>query len=333
MNQFAIIGCGHIAHRHAVQIGKHGKLAAVCDVISEKADAFAAEYGARAYYSIDDLLKKEPDVNIVAVCSPNGLHAEHAIKSLQGGRHVLCEKPMCITSAAAWQMNDTAHFFRRKLFVVKQNRFNPPVVAVKKLIDEGKLGKIYGFQINGFWNRPETYYQNSWKGTRYLDGGIVYTQFSHFIDLLYWFLGDLAKVQCISKKFHTDSAREIEDTVTAIAEMQSGAIGTMHFSVNSFEKNREGSFTLIAENGIVKIGGEYLNTLEWHFVKGVPPPLLQESATANSYGSYTGSMSNHHLVYGHLVQALDNPVAAMPEGIDAVKTVEMIERIYNSAAR
>lgn len=329
MNHFAIVGCGKIAQRHATQIAKHGKLAAVCDVHREKAESFGRQYGARPYTSLDDLLKQETEVTIVAVCSPNGLHAEHCIKSLQAGRHVLCEKPMCLTAAAAWQMNDTAHFFRRKLFVVKQNRFNPPVVAVKKLLEDGRLGKIYSFQLNGFWNRPDTYYRSSWKGSRQLDGGILYTQFSHFIDLLYWFLGDVATVQCISAT-HFPQTREIEDTVVVIASMKSGAVGTLHFSVNSFEKNREGSLTIIAENGTIKIGGEYLNELEWHAVNDVLPPNIKTGTAANDYGSYTGSMSNHHLVYDHLLQAINNPVASMPEGIDAVKTIEIIEKIYNS---
>src|SRR5215217_8927092 len=169
MYQFALIGCGRISKRHAENIQRVGNLLAVCDIIPEKADRLAKEYSCTAYYSIDDLLKNETDVDIVSICTPNGFHAEHSIKSLQAGRHVLCEKPMCIAIEAGWSMMDTAHFFRRKLFVVKQNRFNPPVQFVKQLLDENKLGKILSFQLNCFWNRPQEYYNEGWRGTKTID--------------------------------------------------------------------------------------------------------------------------------------------------------------------
>src|SRR5687767_3682493 len=147
MYKFAIIGCGRIAHRHAENILRVGKLVGVCDIEKNKADEFADLYNSKAWYSIDDLLKQEKDIDVICVCTPNGLHAEHSIKSLQGGKHVLCEKPMCITSVAAWQMMDTAHFNRKKLFVVKQNRYNEGVQLAKQLLDENKIGEIYSFQI------------------------------------------------------------------------------------------------------------------------------------------------------------------------------------------
>jgi predicted dehydrogenase len=329
MYNFAIIGCGQIATRHAEHIAVLGRLLAVCDTVPEKAYGLSKKFGARAYNSIDALLAAEKDVHIVAVCTPNGLHAEHSIKALQQGKHVLCEKPMCLTSVAAWQMIDTAYFFRRKLFVVKQNRFNPPVIYLKGLLDTNKLGAIYSFQVNGFWNRPQEYYSGNWRGTKTLDGGILYTQFSHFIDLMYWLLGDVKSVKAVCKDFKQRT--EIEDTVVATAELQSGAVGTLHFSVNSYSKNREGSFTLLGEKGSVKIGGQYLNELEWCEVQGETPPQLSRGNPANEYGFYTGSMSNHRQVYEQLLQSLHNESGTIPEGLDAVKTVEIIERIYNAA--
>lgn len=330
MYSFAIIGCGTIAARHAETITKIGRLAAVCDVVPEKAHGLLKKFGGTAYSNINDLLKQETDIDVVSVCTPNGLHAEHTIKALQAGKHVLCEKPMCLTSVAGWQMVDTAYFFRRKLFVVKQNRFNPPVGLLKKLLTEGRLGAVYSFQINGFWNRPQAYYSGGWKGTKQLDGGILYTQFSHFIDLLYWLLGDVKTVTAISKNFKARKHTEIEDTVAVLAEMQSGAIGTMHFTINSFPQNLEGSFTVFAERGSVKIGGQYLNELEWFGVQNEQAPALPKSNSANEYGFYAGSMSNHGQVYEQLVAALHNETASIPEGVDAVKTIEIIEKIYNS---
>ncbi|HVG12519.1 MAG TPA: Gfo/Idh/MocA family oxidoreductase, partial [Flavisolibacter sp.] len=171
MYKFALIGCGRIAPRHAENIAAHGALIAVCDTDKARADLFAERYNARPYYSIDHLLESEPSFDILSICTPNGLHAEHSIKALQAGKHVVCEKPMCILPVAAFSMMDTAHFFRRRLFVVKQNRYNEPVVFVKKLLAEQKLGTILSFQINCFWNRPQQYYTGDWRGSQELDGG------------------------------------------------------------------------------------------------------------------------------------------------------------------
>lgn len=327
MYAFALIGCGRIAARHAENILKHGNLKAVCDVVPEKADAFAAQYGAIPYYSLDDLLKVEKEVDVIVVCTPNGLHAEHSIKSLQAGNHVLCEKPLCITSAAAWQMMDTAYFNRKKLFVVKQNRYNEPVQLVKSLIDEKALGTLQSFQINCFWNRPQAYYTGDWKGTTFLDGGVLYTQFSHFIDLLYWYLGEVGEVKGFTNNFAKRSHFELEDTGAVSLKMKSGIIGTLHFTINSYNHNQEGSFTLLGDKGTVKIGGQYLNELEWFDIAGHTKPELRNSTTANDYGFYKGSMSNHHLVYENLVEALDGN-GHLLEAKDAAHTVAIIEKIY-----
>ena len=330
MQEFAIIGCGVISKRHAENIIRIGKLKAVCDIIPEKADLLAKVYQAKAYYSIDDLLKQEPTIDIVVVCTPNGLHAEHSIKSLQAEKNVLCEKPLCLTSVAASQVIDTAYFFRKKIFVVKQNRFNPPVQFIKKALDEKQLGKVFSFQINCFWNRPQEYYKGDWKGTHILDGGILYTQFSHFIDLLYWFLGDVDQVKGFKGKYQRRKNMEVEDTGVAILQMQNGAMGTLNYTVNAYNRNMEGSFTLFCEKGTVKIGGQYLNTLEW-FEATVDKPVLGESKTSNDYGFYQGSMSNHDKVYEELLENL-NGDGSLPQAKDAIKTIEIIEKIYAATA-
>jgi predicted dehydrogenase len=329
MYQFAIIGCGRISKRHAENIQKVGRLKAICDIIPERADQLAREFDCTAYYNIDDLLKAEAEVDIVSVCTPNGYHAEHSIKSLQAGKHVLCEKPMCLTSAAAWQMVETAHFFRRKLFVVKQNRYNEPVAFVKKALNDNKLGRILSFQINCFWNRPQEYYTGDWKGTTILDGGILYTQFSHFIDLLYWFLGDTEKINGFRQKNGIRTNIEVEDSGVAILKMKNGALGTLHFTINSFNKNMEGSFTLFGEKGTIKIGGQYLNELEWYEIAEGEKPVLKQKTPPNEYGFYQGSMSNHDKVYLDLVHSLHGN-GNLLEAKDAAKTIEIIEKIYKA---
>lgn len=325
---FAIIGCGRIAKRHAEQIASYGKLAAVCDIIPAKADDLAAMYDAKAYYSIEDLLKQETSLDVVSICTPNGLHASHSILALNAGNHVLCEKPLCINVDDAKLMMEAADKAGKKLFVVKQNRYNPPVEFLKYLILNGDLGKIYSFQINCFWNRPDAYYTD-WKGSKDLDGGTLYTQFSHFIDLLYWLLGDVAAVKTIGRNF-AHNGIDFEDTGVVLFEMETGAIGSLNYTVNSFEKNMEGSFTVFAEHGTVKIGGQYLNELEYCEVAGMQRPNLPAGNPANGYGFYKGSMSNHDKVYKNLILALQDDKHAFASAEEGLKTVEIIERIYKT---
>ncbi len=325
---FAIVGCGRIAQRHAGQMIKHGKLVAVCDIIPQKADEMGSAYRAKSYYTIEELLATEKGLDIVSICSPNGLHAVHAIQALEAGNHVLVEKPLCTRVTDGKTMINTAERTGKKLFVVKQNRYNPPVIFLKDLISTGKLGKIYSFQINCFWNRPGVYYQD-WKGTLKLDGGTLFTQFSHFIDLLYWLLGDVAEVKTTVKNFAHPSI-EFEDTGIALFEMKSGVIGSLNYTVNSFGKNMEGSFTVFAENGTVKIGGQYLNELEYCEVAGIPRPDLPAGNPANGYGFYKGSMSNHDKVYENLVRAWQDEGHEFVSAAEGLKTVEIIEKIYNN---
>jgi predicted dehydrogenase len=329
--RFAIIGCGKIASRHAAEIVKHGKLVAVCDIIKEKADALAKQFSSRAYYSIEELLQHEKKTEIMVICTPNGLHAAHARQCLQEGHHVLCEKPMAISSLDAKYILLQAEEAMKKIYVVKQNRYNPPVVFVKKLLQEHKLGKILSFQLNCFWNRPRAYYENSWHGTLEMDGGILFTQFSHFIDLLYWFLGDVESVKGVRHNYLHQDCIEFEDSGVAILQMKIGAIGSMHYHINCAEKNMEGSFTLFGEKGTVKIGGQYLNELEYFYLPGEPMPELPKSKAPNQYGYYEGSMSNHDKVYENLIKALSDPTHPFIEAEEAMKSVEIIEKIYKAS--
>jgi predicted dehydrogenase len=328
--QFAIIGCGHIARRHAAQIANYGVLQAVCDTVPSRARELASQYEARPYFSVEELLVAEkPDV--VSVCTPNGLHAEHAIMALEAGCHVLCEKPMSISRESGLRMIAAAEKAGKKLYVVKQNRYNPPVEAIKKLLDEQKLGNIHSFQVNCFWNRPVAYYTDSWHGTRDLDGGILFTQFSHFIDLLYWLLGDVKQVQGLRSNFTHGSSIAFEDTGMALLQLQNGAMGTLQYTVNSYQRNMEGSIAIFGDRGTVKIGGQYLNNIDFFSVENEADPILPAGQASNHYGFYEGSMSNHDKVYQHLIRALDNPAYRFVEAAEALKTVEIIENIYTAS--
>ena len=328
---FAIVGCGRIAKRHAEQIMKVGNLLAVCDIDLAAAREFAETYDTSFYLTIEEMLRKETEVEIVSICTPNGLHAEHTIRSLEANKHVLCEKPLSIRAFDASKMIEASNKSGKSLFVVKQNRYNPPVMAVKELLREDKLGNIFSFQLNCFWNRPNQYYKDSWKGSLSMDGGALYTQFSHFIDLLYWFLGEVKDVKAITRNFE-HSEIEIEDTGVVLIEMLNGAIGTLNYTVNSFQKNMEGSFTIFGERGTVKIGGQYLNELEYQCLDGSKLNVLPPGNVANAYGFYQGSMSNHDKVYENLVKALHEPGYEFASGIEGLKTVEIIEKIYSKAS-
>jgi UDP-N-acetyl-2-amino-2-deoxyglucuronate dehydrogenase len=329
--KFAIIGCGQIAGRHAEQIQTHGQLVAACDIVPGKRNDFSEKFHCRSYHNIEQLLKTETGVDVVVICTPNGLHAEHAVKSLMSGKHVLCEKPMAISSADARKMIDAEKATGKRLFVVKQNRFNPPVVYVKKLTAENKLGRILSFQVNCFWNRPEAYYKNNWRGTKDMDGGILFTQFSHFIDLLYWLLGDISSVSGTRNNALHKNSIEFEDNGVAQLKMKNGSIGTIHYTINSHHKNMEGSLTLFGEKGTVKIGGQYLNELEYFSVEGETFPGLPQGNPANHYGHYQGSMSNHDKVYEHLIKALDDPSHHFINSEETLKTIEIIEMIYKNS--
>lgn len=329
--KFAIVGCGRIAQRHAEHINNKAVLAAVCDIDKTKADALAQQYGANAYYTIEDLLNNEKNINVVAVCSPNGLHAQHTIQLLQAGFHVLCEKPMGLTTAECGQMIQAAEKANKRLFAIKQNRYNPPVAAVKKLIDDGKLGKIQSIQLSCFWNRNEDYYKNSWKGTLALDGGTLYTQFSHFVDLLYWMFGDVVEVKAMMDNYQHQGMIEFEDAGVVILRFANGAIGTVNYTVNSYQKNMEGSLTIFGEKGTVKIGGQYLNELEYQQIENYKIENLPEGNKPNNYGNYVGSMSNHNLVYDNVIEVLENNGIITTSAFEGLKTVEIIQKIYESA--
>ncbi|MBS1778690.1 MAG: Gfo/Idh/MocA family oxidoreductase [Bacteroidetes bacterium] len=329
--RFAIVGCGRIAQRHAEHINKQGTLVAVCDIVKEKADALAEKYNARAFYNIADLLKNAKDVDVVSICSPNGLHATHSIQSLKAGFHVLCEKPMATSVYDCGEMIKMAEQVNKRLFAIKQNRFNPPVAAVKQAIDEGRFGKIYSVQLSCFWNRNKDYYENSWKGTKDLDGGTLYTQFSHFIDLLYWMIGDVKSVEAFTGNYAHQDTIEFEDTGVAILSFYNGAIGTVNYTVNSYEKNMEGSLTIFAEKGTVKIGGQYLNELEYQNIENYKIDNLPEGNKANNYGNYQGSMSNHDKVYENLIDVLTNNASISTSAFEGLKTVEIIDKIYSAA--
>ncbi|MBN4066818.1 Gfo/Idh/MocA family oxidoreductase [Simkania negevensis] len=331
--RFAIVGCGRIAQRHAHHIIEHSfaSLDATFDIKEEAAKQLAAGSSAKPFSSFSDLLK-DPSIDIVNICTPNGTHHELATQSLKAGKHVLIEKPMAITKEECEDIISTAFSCDKKVFVVKQNRYNPPVQALKELVDEGRLGRLYFVSVNCFWNRNDQYYLSSdWKGTRLLDGGTLYTQFSHFVDVLYYLFGDIVSPKGVIKNVSHADLIEFEDTGSFVFHFKNGALGNFNYTTSSYKQNMEGSLTVFAEKGTIKIGGKYLNTIDYQLLEDFVIEDLPQSNPSNDYGYYEGSMSNHDRVIDNAVRALNGSEKIMTNAFDGMKVVEIIEKMYEAA--
>lgn len=329
--RFAIIGFGNIGKRHAEHIinNAHAQLVAVVD--SNQALQSVVPEGVCFYAQISDMLSKhQPDV--LCVCTPNYLHEPHTIMGLEAGMHVVVEKPMAISVASCERMIQTAEKANKRIFAVKQNRYNPPVQLVKALMSQQKLGKIDMIQVNCFWNRGDAYYANNgWRGKKNQDGGCLFTQFSHFVDILYYLNGDIQQAQGLVRNFAHQHNTEIEDTGTFIMKAANGSLVTFSFTTCSYEKNMEGSITIFGELGTVKIGGQYLNTIEYQKLQGAVLPEVNITAKANDYGLYQGSMSNHDKMIQNVVEVLLEGKPIMTTAEEGRDVVRIIEKMYHGA--
>ena len=328
--RFLLVGCGTIGQRHAALAAEKGELVAVCDIDEKKVKTFSANYACYGYTSLKDMLKNE-EADALLVCTPNGLHATHSISGLKAGVHVLCEKPMAISSVDCKRMINAAATAKKHLLIVKQNRLNPPVAAVKELLAKNKLGKIYSVQVNCFWNRGAKYYQQSnWRGTKELDGGVLFTQFSHFIDLLYWFFGEVKSVKGFTANVAHQQLIEVEDTGVFSFVTNTGVPGTLHYSTNTKHKNYEGSITILAEKATIKIGGPYLNTIEYQEPVLIDVAKLRAGNDANQYKGYEGSMNNHARVYDAFLQVIAGKQKKYVSGEEGIHSVKLIEQFYKA---
>lgn len=328
--KFGLIGCGIIGKRHAELITKYGELIAVCDIITAKAEVFANRYQCNYYSAIEDMIESEKILQIAVVCTPNHLHALQSIQLLNSNLHVICEKPMALNINDCNQMISKAHEKNKLLYIVKQNRFNPAITYLKDLIKKDSLGKIFSISMQVFWNRPALYYDSNWRGKKETDGGILFTQFSHFIDILIWLLGEVKDFQVKGSNFNHQGITEFEDTIVGLCSFRSGVLGNFHFSTCAYQKNWEGSLSVLCEKGDIKIGGQYLNTIEYHEIEGISKPSINESENSNDYGYYKGSMSNHHLVYERFFDSLK--VGELPDNAleESAMTIDLIQRINDS---
>ncbi len=331
---FAVIGCGHIGKRHAEMITRNPncELVALVDV-KNKSELNLENYNNTPFFkSFDEYLLNNLKTDVICIATPNGFHAEYAIKALDSKRHVVIEKPMALTKVDAEKVIFKGLEVSKQIFTVMQNRYSPPAVWIKEIVSNGTLGKIYSVHINSFWNRDERYYtKDSWHGDKKLDGGTLFTQFSHFIDIMYWLFGDIKNIQATMKDFKHQNMTDFEDAGVVTFEFINGGIGNFNFSTALFDKNMESSITIIAENGTVKIGGQYMNEVEYCHIKNYKMPKLAPTNPGNDYGAYKGSAQNHHYVFENIVNVLTKNEPIKTNALEGLKVVDIIERIYKSS--
>jgi predicted dehydrogenase len=217
----------------------------------------------------------------------------------------------------------------RQVFAVMQNRYSPPSVWIKEMVDSGHLGNIYLVQLNCYWNRDDRYYKlGSWHGNKELDGGTLFTQFSHFIDILYWLFGDIHNIKSRFYDFNHSNLTEFEDSGIVTFDFLNGGSGVLNFSTAVWDKNLESSMTIISENGAIKIGGQYMDKVEYCHIKDYIMPELAPTNPGNDYGAYKGSAQNHNFLIDNVVDVMNNRSTITTNALEGLKVVEIIERIY-----
>ena len=331
--RFGVVGCGHIGKRHlaVIDADPDARLVAFCDVDQEKLRTYASQFPeARAHTDLTSLLA-DPDIDIVSICTPHGLHPIQSIQAAYAGKHILVEKPMALSTIESERMIAAAAANHVKLYVVKQNRYNRPIRQVKQALDEGRLGRIFMVQCNVIWNRRQAYYdQSSWRGNRHLEGGALQTQVSHFLDLMVWWFGNITQAKTLMDTLNHDI--QIEDCGVSALRFESGVLGSLFWTTCAYGQNYEGSLTLVGEHGTVKIGGKYLNEIEHWDVADYPPPAVTGGEDLpNQYGTYQGSSSNHDKLIHALIEQLAEQREGVVEGEEGLKTIRAIETIYGAA--
>jgi predicted dehydrogenase len=338
--RFAVVGCGHIGKRHASMILGNGncELVALCDVKPKQDLGLELYSNALFFSSIDKLLESKLAIDAISIASPNGYHEEHALKALEMDCHIVIEKPMALTIAGCERIIYKALQRHKQVFCVMQNRYSPPSVWLKDVLDQGLLGKIFMVQINCYWNRDDRYYKpdtktgrpTSWHGTKELDGGTLFTQFSHFIDLMYWYFGDITNIQVRLRDYAHKNSTDFEDSGFVSFDFNDGGMGCLNYSTAVWDKNLESSITIVAEKGSVKVGGQYMNEVEYCHIQDYSMPTLADSNPPNDYGQYKGSAANHHYVYENIVDVIAGNGNITTNALEGMKVIEIIEKIYST---
>lgn len=329
-----VIGLGRISPRHiedSIKQIKELRLVAVCDINSKLAREVGKKEQVPFYKQYQDLIKNK-DVEIVAVCTPNGLHYPMGKAVAQTGKHCVMEKPVSLNYKQA--LNLVSNFKRSKgiLFPVLQVRYNPAVRTLKDFVANGSLGKIYTASVIIRWTRPQEYFfQSNWRGTFKMDGGSLLSQGIHYIDVLQHVLG---KAKSVYAKLDTVAHKiEVEDIANAIIDFESGARANLEFTVCTYPHNLECSITVLGENGTIKMGGQAMNTCEIWEVKNQPKPVIHDGISPNQYagGLYVGSCPNHYAIYKNIVDVLVYHKSSFIKASDPLESMRIIDGIRKSS--
>ncbi len=327
--KFAVVGLGHIGKRHIEMIKRNpnAELVALCDTLPPEETLVNEDV---PYFThINQLLQGNIDIDVMNICVPNGLHADFALKALDTSSHVVIEKPMALSKHDCEKIIFKSFEASRHVFCVMQNRYSPPSVWLKQIINNEILGEIYMVQLNCYWNRDERYYKKgNWHGTQNLDGGTLFTQFSHFIDVMYWLFGDIKNIQGNFQDFSHKDLTDFEDSGFVTFDFINGGMGSLNYSTSVYAQNFESSITIIGANGTVKVAGQYMNEVVYCNIKDYEMPTLEASNPPNDYGNYKGSAQNHHYVIENVVNKLSNITPISTNALEGMKVVDIIERIY-----
>ncbi len=331
--RFAIVGYGNIGKRHAEEIIVHkdASLIAIVETDPLTAKISKEKLQIPVYQTIDELLQNHNDLDVINICAPNGFHIPMALMAVKAGINVLVEKPMGLRKKECEELISLAKSSNKNVFCVLQNRYSPPAQFIHKMMTEKTLGKIYWVAINCYWNRDDRYYiPGSWRGTKELDGGPLYTQFSHFIDLLYWNFGPVKNIQSRFYNNNHPYLEGIEDTGTFSFDFEREGAGQFTYSTALHNANLESSITIIGEKGTIKAGGQYMEKIDYFNVEGLTMPVLETSLPPNDYGHFKGSAANHAFVIDNVVKALKGESYEMASAEDAAESVSIIEEVYKS---
>ena len=327
--RIGLVGCGRISRNHFDAIAKVDglELAAVCDTDVERARQAGETYGVPSYRALDEMLRAG-DFDVVAICTPSGLHSPQGIAAARAGKHVVTEKPMSLTLRQADDLVRACDDAGVQLFVVKQNRLNPPIQLIKRAVDKGRFGRIYMANVTVRWQRPQEYYDaEPWRGTWEFDGGAFMNQASHYVDLIQWLVGP---VESVMGKTATQARRiEAEDSGIGVLKFRSGALGVIEVNVLTYPKNLEGSITIMGEKGTVKIGGTAVNRVEhWTFAEYDDDDKLVDAANTNPPNVYG---FGHEGYYRNVLAVLRGEAKPETDGRAGRKSLELILGIYESA--
>lgn len=332
--KFVIVGCGHIGRRHAekISLNPHAQVVALVDPLGREATVGTLYADCPMYASIEEMLQCGIDFDIASVCVPNGLHFEIAHTLLTAGKHTLIEKPIVLHPEEGEVLQQLADSRGVRIFSVLQNRYSPVSIWLKEVLEKGLLGKIYTIDMECFWNRDDRYYHpGGWHGHRNLDGGTLFTQYSHFLDLLLWFFGPAEVEATTFANYNHSHSIDFEDSGTVrLRFTQGSALGSIRYSTAVYGANCGVRLSILAEKGCVVLNGPFMNRIEHCLIENYTLPQVMDSAPGNDYGAYSGSAQNHHLVINNVVSALRGEPAEVVSCTEALHVVRLIRDIYRT---